>query len=145
AVRFFFAATDVNSHLNFDLELAKKQSSDNPVFYVQYAHARICSILEKTEDQRLKTKVDLSSLTEPAEKELILKLLSWPDVVREAARGRHPHRITEYGKELSATFHYFYEKCRVLGNPARIVLVNASRITLRNVLELLGITAPEKM
>jgi arginyl-tRNA synthetase len=75
----------------------------------------------------------------------MFKLQTWPDVVAEAARLRHPHRITEYGKELATVFHFFYEKCRVLGNPARLALVKASRITLRNVLELLGINAPESM
>lgn len=147
AVRFFFSATDVNSHLDFDLELAKKKTLDNPVYYLQYAHARICSILRKSEIPSSKSEsiVDLSALTEPAEKELILKLIAWPDTVAIAARLRQPHRITEYGKELAIVFHSFYEKCRVLGNPARLVLVDASRITLRNVLELLGITAPEAM
>jgi arginyl-tRNA synthetase len=144
ATRFFFAATDVNSHLNFDLELAKKKSNDNPVYYVQYAHARICSILKKTTDNRPQT-IDLASLTHPEERELMLKLLSWPDMVEMAAKSRHPHRITEYGKELATVFHHFYEKCRVLGNPARETLVLATRITLRNVLNLLGISAPEVM
>jgi arginyl-tRNA synthetase len=148
ATRFFFAATDVNSHLDFDLELAKKKSSDNPVYYLQYGHARICSILSKdpelaTRDTRLAT--DLSGLTEPVERELMMKLLAWPRLVEDAARLRHPHRLTEYGKELAIVFHKFYEQCRVLGNPARLTLVDASRITLRNVLELLGITAPESM
>jgi len=144
ATRFFFSATDVNSHLDFDLELAKKKSHENPVFYVQYAHARICSILRKTKDQRPKTE-DLFGLTHPAERELMLKLLSWPDVVETAAELRHPHRLTEYGKEVAAVFHSFYEKCRVLGDSARLFLVDATRITLRNVLELLGISAPEEM
>ncbi|MCU0641527.1 MAG: arginine--tRNA ligase [Candidatus Margulisbacteria bacterium] len=145
ATRFFFAASDVNSHLDFDLELAKKQSNDNPVFYVQYAHARICSILKKAGDEGRRTRDDLSSLNEPAERELMLKLLAWPDVVNGAARLRQPHKVTEYGKELATVFHHFYEKCRVIGNPARLLLVDASRITLRNVLELLGIKAPEAM
>ena len=145
ATRFFFANTDVNSHLDFDLELAKQQSSDNPVYYVQYAHARICSILKKSETRNPQPETDLSELKEPAERDLMLKLLSWPDVVEEAARNRHPHKITVYGKELANTLHSFYEKCRVLGNPARLYLVDAARITLRNVLELLGICAPESM
>jgi arginyl-tRNA synthetase len=74
-----------------------------------------------------------------------LKILSFPDVVETAAQLRHPHRLTEYAKELAAVFHHFYEKCRVLGDPGRIFLVDTSRITLRNVLELLGIDAPESM
>lgn len=145
ATRFFFSATDVNSHLDFDLELAKKKSNDNPVYYLQYAHARICSILRKSGVGSLESGANLNSLTHPAERELMIKLLSLPDVVEASARLRHPHRITEYGKELAIVFHHFYEKCRVLGNPARLVLVDASRIVLRNVLELLGITAPESM
>ena len=145
ATRFFFSATDVNSHLDFDLELAKKQSHENPVYYLQYAHARISSIFRKSTDQRQPSTEELSGLNHPAERELMLKLISWPDVVSVAAALRHPHRVTEYGKELAAVFHSFYEKCRVLGNPARMRLVNASRITLRNVLELLGISAPESM
>ncbi len=155
AVRFFFSATDVNSHLDFDLELAKKRSHENPVYYVQYAHARICSILKKAESgesldfardkQKAEHEIELSELKHPAERKLMLKLLSWPDLVEEAARLRHPHRITEYGKELATVFHSFYEKCRVLGDPARLYLVDASRIVLRNVLELLGISALEEM
>ncbi|MFH1347285.1 MAG: arginine--tRNA ligase [Candidatus Margulisiibacteriota bacterium] len=145
ATRFFFSATDVNSHLDFDLELAKKKSHENPVYYVQYAHARICSILKKSEVQRPMSNVDLSLLVHPAERDLMFKLQTWPDVIVNAARLRHPHSITEYGKELATVFHSFYEKCRVLGSPARLALVNASRITLRNVLELLGISAPERM
>jgi len=147
ATRFFFSATDVNSHLDFDLELAKKQSNENPVYYVQYAHARICSIMKKAREEPSPRGggLQLSSLTQPAERELMLKLLSWPEVVEAAAQLRHPHQITEYGKELATVFHHFYEKCRVLGNPARLVLVDASRVTLRNVLELLGISAPESM
>ncbi|MFC1637654.1 arginine--tRNA ligase [Candidatus Margulisiibacteriota bacterium] len=144
ATRFFFSATDVNSHLDFDLELAKEKSQKNPVYYVQYAHARICSILKKTIDQRPKTS-DLSSLNHPAERDLMIKLLIWPNVVVEAARLRHPHRITEYAKELGTVFHSFYEQCRVLGDPARLFLVKATQITLRNTLELLGINAPESM
>jgi len=146
AARFFFAASAVNTHLDFDLELARKQTNDNPVYYVQYAHARICSILRKCETENLKLKTrDLASLEHPAERELMFKLLTWPDVVLDAADKRLPHRITEYGKELATVFHSFYEKCKVLGSPARLALVDASRITLRNVLELLGISSPEKM
>ena len=157
ATRFFFSATDVNSHLDFDLELAKNKSADNPVYYLQYGHARICSILRKAEEgqgSRVKGHVgttlvvvpeDLSGLTDPAERELMLKLLAWPRLVEEAAQARQPHRVTEYGKELAILFHHFYERCRVLGNPARLTLADASRIVLRNVLELLGISAPETM
>ena len=143
ATRFFFAATDANTHLDFDLELAKKKTNDNPVFYVQYAHARICSIINKAGG--VSAMEELEGLADPAERELILKILSFPDVVAQAARSRSPNRLTEYGKELATVFHHFYEKCRVLGHPSRLLLADASRITLRNVLELLGISAPEAM
>jgi arginyl-tRNA synthetase len=149
ATRFFFAMTDVNSHLNFDLELAKKKSNDNPVYYVQYAHARICSILKKASANPhppSPSPIGRGGEEEVrAERELMLKLLSWPDMVEAAAKLRQPHRVTEYGKELATVFHYFYEKCRVLGDPARETLALATRITLRNVLNLLGISAPEVM
>jgi arginyl-tRNA synthetase len=145
ATRFFFSMTDINSHLDFDLELAKKKSNDNPVYYLQYAHARIHSILKKAKLKIDHKNTDLSTLKHPAERDLMLKLLAWPEVIAEAARIRSPHRITEYGKELATVFHSFYEKCKVLGDPARLVLVDASRITLRNVLELLGISAPQSM
>ncbi|MFH1683645.1 MAG: arginine--tRNA ligase [Candidatus Margulisiibacteriota bacterium] len=145
ATRFFFSATDVNSHLNFDLELAKKKSNDNPVYYVQYAHARICSILKKSEVRGPVSDVNLSDLKHEAERTLILKLLSFPDVIEDAAAARLPHRLTEYSKELAATFHFFYEKCKVVGNPSRIFLANCCRITIANVLQLLAISAPESM
>jgi arginyl-tRNA synthetase len=158
ATRFFFAATDVNSHLDFDLELAKKQSNENPVYYVQYAHARICSITKKSIEQATNSELrtlngstelaassELSSLTHPAERALMFKLQTWPDIVLDSARMRHTHRITEYGKELATVFHAFYEQCRVIGNPARLALVDSTRITLHNVLQMLGVTAPESM
>jgi len=140
ATRFFFAMTDVNSHLNFDLELAKKKSNDNPVFYVQYAHARICSILAKCKMENEECRIE-----HQAERDLALKILSFPDIVEEAAKYRLPHRLTEYAKELATTFHSFYEQCKVIGNPSRIYLVNCCRITLKNVLQLLAISAPESM
>jgi len=147
ATRFFFAATDVNSHLDFDMELAKKHSSDNPVFYLQYAHARICSILRKSQNPNPESQIipNIQSPIEKAERDLMLKIIEWPDVVENAARLRHPHMLTEYGKELAITFHHFYEKCRVIGNPFRIMLSDASRITLSNMLLLLGVSAPESM
>jgi len=152
ATRFFFAMTDVNSHLNFDLELAKKKTNDNPVFYVQYAHARICSILNKASEnphpQRergVKDDCEVGNTRVRAERDLALKILSFPDIVEEAAKYRLPHRLTEYAKELATTFHSFYEQCKVIGHPSRIHLVSCCRITLKNVLQLLAISAPESM
>ena len=114
---------------------------------MQYAHARICSILKKAGTAALEAKqlTELVGLTQPAERELMLKLLSFPELVTSAARLRQPQRLTEYARELATTFHYFYEKCRVLGHPARLYLVEATRITLHNVLKLLGVSTPETM
>ncbi|MBU0502694.1 MAG: arginine--tRNA ligase [Candidatus Margulisbacteria bacterium] len=145
ATRFFFAMTDVNSHLNFDLELAKKKSNDNPVYYVQYAHARICSILNKASGSSPNPDTQNSELPHPAERALILKILALPDIIAEAAKYRLPHRLTEYARELATLFHSFYEQCKVMGNPSRIFLANCCRITLRNVLQFLAISTPEKM
>jgi arginyl-tRNA synthetase len=143
AVRFFFAANDVNSHLDFDLELDKKRSNDNPVYYVQYAHARICGIVRKAAEQGGES--EGSGPLDPAERALLLKISAFPQLVQTAARLRHPHRLTEYAKELATTFHYFYEKCRVVGNKRRMLFADAARITLKNVLKLIGVSAPESM
>ena len=140
ATRFFFSATDANSHLDFDLELAKKKSNDNPVYYVQYAHARICSILAKCKMENVECRIE-----HEAERALALKILSLPDIIEEAAKYRLPHRLTEYSKELAGVFHCFYEKCKVVGNPSRIFLADCCRITIKNVLQFLAISAPESM
>jgi len=153
--RFFFVMLSPDTHLDFDLELAKKKSHENPVYYVQYAHARICSILREAEKRGFKKKdigkrVTLSLLKEEAERNLVLKLGAFPDVVKEAALAEMPHRLTIYLRELATIFHNFYQKVRVLGpdkelSKARLLLVDATRIVLRNVLELLGISAPKRM
>ncbi len=153
--RFFFVMLSPDTHLDFDLELAKKKSHENPVYYVQYAHARICSILREAEKRGFKKKdigkrVYLPLLKEAPERNLMLKLSSFPDIVRETALAKLPHRLTIYARELATIFHNFYQKVRVLGNDtelslARLTLVDATRIVLRNVLELLGISAPERM
>lgn len=154
AARFFFVMRAADSHLDFDLDLAKSQSSDNPVYYVQYAHARVCSILRQAVSQGLEVrrafKVNLASLDSPAEFELMRKIADLPGVIKTAAETLEPHRLTHYAMELAGAFHRFYTDCRVLGEEdckqaARIVLVNVTRITLRNVLELIGVGAPERM
>ncbi len=152
ATRFFMTMTSANSHLNFDLDLAKQQASDNPVYYVQYAHARICNILAKSELQNPRSKrgVDLGLLVNPAERKLMRKLLDLEDEINFAAKKREPHVLVTYAKELSAIFHNFYHQCRVISEDkslslARLTLVDATRITLRNVLELLKVSAPERM
>jgi arginyl-tRNA synthetase len=154
AARYFLLMRSADSSLDFDLELAKQQSSENPVYYVQYAHARICSILRSAAEEGTECpsaeKTDLSHLSHPSEIELIRKLAEWPEEVERAADLREPHRLTAYATELAAIFHAFYRDCRVLGEQseltaARLVLVQAARITLANVLKMMGVSAPERM
>ena len=151
AARFFFIMRNPDSTLDFDLDLAKAESSDNPVYYVQYAHARICSILSVAGVDTPKAKdVDLSLLKEENERVLIRKLAEWPLEVADAARALAPYHLAYYAKDLANAFHSFYNSCKVLTDDealrdARLALVDCTRITLRNVLELLGLSAPERM
>lgn len=151
AARFFFIMRSPDSALDFDLDLAKAESSDNPVYYVQYAHARICSILSVAGvDTPKASDVDLSLLTEENERVLIRKLAEWPQEVADAARELAPYHLAYYAKELANAFHSFYNSCKVLTDDAalrdaRLALVDCTRITLRNVLTLLGLSAPERM
>jgi len=154
AARFFFLMQSMDSHLDFDLELAKKQAADNPVYYVQYAHARISSILREAAERGVPTPdpktVNLDRLEAPDELALMRKLAGLPDEIREAAERYEPHRMTRYARELAAVFHGFYTNCRVLGDDAeltaaRLTLVLAAQIVLRIVLDTLGISAPERM
>lgn len=157
AARYFFVMRNTDSHLDFDLELAKSQSQDNPVYYIQYAHARIASIFRQAAAAGLSgtarealAVVDLSPLGTEAEVDLVKKLAQFPDEVVLATQERQPARIARYGLELAGAFHSFYTECRVVTEDtattmARLALCEASRITLRNLLGLLGISAPERM
>lgn len=151
AARFFFVMRNPDSAMDFDLDLAKAQSSDNPVYYVQYAHARICSILSVSGVDTPKAHaIDLSVLTDDNERQLIRKLADWPQEVADAARELAPYHLAYYAKNLATAFHSFYNSCKVLTDDeavrdARLVLVDCTRITLRNVLHLLGLEAPERM
>ncbi len=154
AARFFFLMQSMESHLDFDLELAKKQANDNPVYYVQYAHARICSILRGAEEKSVARpdaeRANLDRLGEPDEMALIRKLGELPDEIAEAAQRYEPHRMTRYAREVAAVFHGFYTNCRVLTDDgeltaARLCLVQATLIVLRIVLHLIGVSAPERM
>ena len=154
AARFFFNLREPNSHFDFDLDLAVSESNNNPVFYVQYAHARICSIIRNLSAEGVKVDAEnadsLLLLTAPEERELILYLSSLTDEIISAAKTYDPARITHYVTELATRFHKFYAACRVktedkeLTN-ARLLLTTATGIAIRNVLKLLKITAPEKM
>lgn len=156
AARYFLVMRSSDTPLDFDLELAKKETADNPVFYVQYAHARICSILRLAEEQGYSLEglesADLSPLSHADERVLMLKLASYADELSGAAFAREPHRIARFAQDLAADFHAFYTNCRVL-NPedaaltrARLALAVASRTVLANALEgILGVRAPERM
>ena len=154
AARYNFLMRRSDSHLDFDLELAKKQSSENPVYYVQYAHARICSILRNADEQGYEIpgydEVDLRFLKLPEELNLIKAISRLPEVIEGAALALEPHRLTFYLNDLAALFHSYYNKHKVLSDEeglsrARLFLIKSILIVLRNVLRLLGVSAPEKM
>lgn len=153
AVRYFFAMRSADTHLDFDLDLAVSQSNENPVYYAQYAHARISSILRQGEEQglTLDENAEFSLIGAEKEIELLKKLGEFPQAVSEAAQKRMPHRITNYIFDLASTFHSFYNAEKVLDlenkqkTKARLSLVKAVQITLRNALALIGVSAPEKM
>ena len=154
AARFFFILREANSQMDFDLGLAIEQSSDNPVYYVQYAHARICSLFRKVAESGAPlptaTAEGLARLTAPEERELIRHISGYSREIVEAAKEYDPARITRYCLELATLFHKFYNACRVMSDDAqlsaaRLALCDATRITLRNVLRLLKIDAPESM
>ena len=149
--RWFFLQSGADRTLDFDLELAVKQSSENPAYYVQYAHARIASILRTAADRSLSSDgADASRLATPGEIALIKLLLRFPDTVEDVLERRSPHVLTVYALELAGAFHTFYRDHRVVGDDpalsrARLRLVEATQVTLRQVLGLLGISAPDRM
>ena len=156
ATRWFMLWRSHDTTVDLDLELARRESSDNPVYYVQYAHARIASILRKAEDEGAappdaSADVVPAVALEPAEKALIKRLLEFPDEVREAAERRAPHRICTYSTAVAADFHAFYRDCQVVGaegegvEPARLALCLLTMRTIASSLGLLGISAPERM
>ena len=154
ACRFIFLLRRADSQLDFDLELAKRQSNDNPVYYVQYAHARVCSICRNAEEQGVVTlereALDLSCLTLAEELALAKHLARYPETVVNAAQNREPHRVVYFLQELAAQFHSYYNRQRVLVDDpattqARLYLVKGVRTVLANALNLLGVDAPERM
>ena len=152
SARWFFASRSVNTGIDFDIELAKKQSSENPVYYVQYAHARIASIVRKAADAGLVPASDVTGwLGDPPEAALARAVARFPEVVEDAVADEETHGITAYATELATIFHAFYRDARVVDpeaaerSAARLALAGAARITLANALGLLGISAPESM
>jgi arginyl-tRNA synthetase len=154
AIRYFFTMRSMDSHLDFDMDLAVSTSNENPVFYVQYAHARICSIFRQAEEQgvamRVLADIDLSRLDTEQEYDLLRKLGELPQEISDAAAQYAPHRIIRYVYELASQFHSYYKAERVMTDDAeqtqaRLALLAATRIVIANVLRLIGVTAPERM
>jgi len=149
--RFFFLCRSADSQMDFDLELAKKQSADNPVYYVQYAHARIASILRLAQEKGIDYRDgDVSLLTAEPELALIRKMLLLPELVETIATTLEPHHLTYYAQDLATVFHSFYKQCRVVSADealtwARLKLVEAAKTVLSRALHLMGMTAPERM
>lgn len=153
AARFFFNLRDPNTHLEFDLELAIEESSNNPVFYVQYAHARICSILRRMEEEGTGYRnIPVSELNfnHPAELALIRHIAALPNCINEAAKDYNPSKITKYLCDLAQLFHKFYDNCKIKGEEenilqSRLSLCVATKTVFKNLLDLLKVDAPEKM
>ena len=149
AVRYFFAARAASSHLDFDLNLALEQSSSNPVYYAQYAHARLCSVLESAAD----IKIDESAvnLKEDSESELLKKLMEFPHIIEISAEKRAPHMVATWIQELAADIHSFYTNCKMIDRTnlevtaSRLALAKAAKIVMKNALGVLGVDAPTKM
>lgn len=149
AVRYFFVQRAVDTHFDFDLGLARKQSNDNPVYYAQYAHARMCSILRQAPEMKDAENYDL--LTHEKEIALMKYINEFTNVVADAAKTRSPHKVCNYIQKLASYFHSFYNACKVIDmeheelSAQRLALLKATKITLKNALELIGVEAIEKM
>lgn len=146
--RFFFLIKSVNTHIDFNLDLAKEQSEKNPVYYVQYAHARISSILRKAKP--IKANPQYALLREPAELKLIKQLIRFPEIIEDTVKDYQVQRLPQYAMDLATVFHQFYRDCRVISEDkkltqVRLSLVLATKIVLKNTLGLMGISAPERM
>ena len=154
ACRFFFLARTPSTQMEFDLELAKRESSENPVYYVQYAHARNAGILTLARSQNIDwSQGDVSLLNDPSELGLIRTMIRLPELVEHMARTLEPHHLPHYAMELATAFHWFYENCRVISSKpednettlARLKLVESAQIVFRRTLDLMGMTTPERM
>ena len=149
AMRYFFAMRAPSSHLDFDMDLAKEQSSSNPVYYAQYAHARLCSILQQGKDIELD--LEAKMLQKPSEMALLKHLADFPNVIMDATKERAPYKITNYIHDLAELVHGFYTECRVIDkdnldvSSSRLALCLASKQVMKNALDLIGVSAPEHM
>jgi arginyl-tRNA synthetase len=154
ALRFFLVARAADSQMDLDLDLARQQSEENPVYYVQYGHARIASILRYAQEQgHTDEGADVSLLSHPSELALIRKMLELPEVVSMAAERLEPHHLPHYAQDLASTFHAFYRDCRVVSSDpadaeltrARLRLAAAAKLVLARTLRLMGVGAPDRM
>jgi arginyl-tRNA synthetase len=152
ACRFFFLARSADSQMDFDLELAKRESTDNPVYYVQYAYARIASILRLAQQRKINYHDgDVSKLSSEPELALVRKMLLLPEIVETIAHTLEPHHLAYYSQDLATVFHSFYKQCRVISEEdtvttkARLKLVAAAKLVLAKSLHLMGMTVPERM
>ncbi len=150
AARYFYIMRKADSHLDFDLDLAKEESKNNPVYYIQYAHARIFSILQNINDFEVENEVNLSLLDAEAEIDLMKLLAAYPEAIKKSAINKQPHHIANYAYDLANSFHVFYNKCQVITDEnelkrARLYLVKATQVVIKNVLSLMGINAPDQM
>ena len=149
AARYFFAARAASSHLDFDLNLALEQSSSNPVYYAQYAHARLCSVLESASDIQIDESA--ANLKEDSESELLKKLMKFPNIIEISAQKRAPHMVATWIQELAADIHSFYTNCKMIDRSnldvtaSRLALAKAAKIVMKNALSVLGVSAPTKM
>jgi len=151
-VRFFFLQKSFNTHLNFNLDLALDESEKNPVYYVKYAHARICSVLRNSgiDISKIKKAKHAKFLKEEAEINLIREILKFEEVIEDTAKDYEVHRLPQYALDLASTFHKFYNDCKILDEDkkirqARIELTLAAKFALSNILDIMGISSPERM
>lgn len=151
AARLFYVLRKSDQHLDFDLDLAKSQSNENPVYYIQYAHARICSVLDEWSGDAAQLRdASLGQLDSAMESAILRQLIDFPQIVEDAARDLAPHVVAFYLKDLAAAFHSYYNSVRFLVDDtrlrdARLALIWAIRQVLRNGLTMLGVSAPDKM
>jgi len=150
--RFFYLTKSLNTQMEFDLDLAKEQSEKNPVYYVQYAYSRICSIFRKCGRSEIRNpkSENFKLLSHQSELDLIKQLIRLPEIIEDTAKDYQVQRLPQYATDLATSFHQFYRDCRVLGEnkeleKARLLLILATKIVLKNTLDLMGISAPEKM
>ena len=150
AVRYFFIMRSMNSHLNFDLSIAKEKNENNPVYYIQYAHARICTILSKSKDKKFLKESNLELLNTGEEIKLISTLIEFENIVLKIAKNLEPQLLANYLHEIASMFHKYYALNRIISDNeelycARIVLIKSIKIVLRNGLKILGISCPDNM